>query len=348
MLYTPTAYKLVNNGGPPEYYPLLIIAAVFFLINSLVLLWQIRRHSPYFRNEYFKLSSRVFMIMSSFWVYGICSFLGMMFIRGNIFLQFLSHTFESACMLTFFDIIRVYMRASGYTLDGTRTVNLRGLPCCYCIVCCPTPKNTKQTVRALRRCIYPLIFFQTLVEIIRVLAVSDCEFSPTNTHTIVWDVIVIVCFILAFWSVHVAAKNCQDKLTHYRLAPKFIVYKLMIFTSKALSKILNLVATQKKIPAYEDWLDSVSRAVIWGNFITVVVSTILISINSRLYLIEDYETISGTPQVRFSRGDEDVIVNTNAEGGLELDEDKNHNKSYDNDGLQKEIGNEDVNVVVEG
>ena len=92
----------------------------------------------------------------------------------------------------------------------------------------------------------------------------------------------------------------------------------------------------------------------------------------RLYSPQFY--FSYTQHVKFSKEDENVSVQTNAERedvGPKVEEDDeyvideencvptdrvavdlhaagHHNKSYDNNGLQKEVGNEDVSAVVEG
>ena len=123
------------------------------------------------------------------------------------------------------------------------------------------------------------------------LVTFDCDYDPENTRTIVFDVVVIFSFLIAMWALSVAVKNNQNKLAELRLFQKFGVFKLMIFISKALYKILQLVARKGDIPGYEEWLGGEARAVIWANFVTVIASAILMLINARLYTTEDYETI---------------------------------------------------------
>ena len=303
--HTPTARFLLQNGGPPEYYPMLAIACCFLLFNTFVFIREINKHSKYFRDTYFKLSARVVMIMSNFWFYAATSLLGMIFVRGISFLHFISHTFESACMLAFFDCVRVHRFATGYSLDGTRTFSLRAPPLCCCF-CLPQLRNTKRSVRFLRGCIFQLVFFQTLVEFIRVLNVFDCAFDPNNARSTVLNILVVISFLLAFWALHVAVKVNQNALSKFRLFHKFLLFKLMIIVSKASYNILEFVAKGKRIPAYQTWLGGETRAAIWANFITVALAALLMMFNARLYRTEDYETLGYEQQVKLSADNEAV------------------------------------------
>ena len=161
-------------------------------------------------------------------------------------------------------------------------------------------RNTKRNAKILRGVIFNLIFWQMLVEFIRVLKVFDCNFDPTATSTLVFEVIVIVSFMFAMWSVGVVVSATSNSWSKFQFGRKFAVFKLMIITSKASFGILEMVAKNGGVSGYED-VGAKARAAIWSNFITVVVSVILLLMASKLYTLEEYEPLGNQQQVKLNQ-----------------------------------------------
>ena len=57
---------------PPEYFPMLGLAIGSFAFTSLILIVDVvLKHSKYLREDHFKLSSRVIMILTSYWLFAL-------------------------------------------------------------------------------------------------------------------------------------------------------------------------------------------------------------------------------------------------------------------------------------
>lgn len=302
----PTAYYLYQNP-PPEWFPLIGIGAFFVLCNNAVIILEISKHSKYYRGAYFKLASRVTMLLSAFWIFAQTSFLGIIFTRGDSFLHFVANSFESACILAFFDMIVLHSRAIGETFDGTTELIARVPPCCCCLPCLPKINSTKTNIRRLRICIYQMIFFQTMVEFARVLLVFDCAFLPEAPRVVVTDALVVASFLLAMWALFVLVKSNNNKLSQFKYMQKFAGFKAVIIVSKFAYKLLVFIANRDAIPSYKS-LGAKQRVSIWTNFITVVVSTLLLLLCRRLYSIEDYD-ILGEEKPKLYSVEEDGIEN---------------------------------------
>ena len=67
----PTVRSLFQNS-PPEYYPMLGLGIVLFSLTSLLLTVDVKlKHLSYLKNGHFKLSSRVIMILTAYWLFAL-------------------------------------------------------------------------------------------------------------------------------------------------------------------------------------------------------------------------------------------------------------------------------------
>ena len=311
---SPTATHLFRNP-PPEYFPLLGVGLFFFLISSLVLGVEVRKHSAFFKHAYFKLSSRVVMILSAFWLFAFTNVLGIVFVRGDVFLHFVANVFECACFLAFYDCVLLHCRAVGEVFDGSNNLPLRVPPCCCCLFCLPEMKTTKRNFWWLRLAIFQLIFVQTLVEFMRTLAVFDCSFDPEATQVVVFDALLTVSFLVAMWALFVVVKGRGSKLAKYKYLQKFGLFKLMILVQKFLYKLLAFLASRGHIASYKG-LSGKLRCAIWTNFVAVVVSTMLLLVIRNLFVVEEYHVLNDS-----GNKERYAVVNEEFTGAVSIQDD---------------------------
>ena len=188
-------------------------------------------------------------------------------------------------MMTHLDIL-------GFQWDGTMDVYI-ATPPVFCLFrrCMPLVKNTARFKHILHRMITQLVFVQAIIEMLRVLYTFECSYDPTSSKVVIWDTISILSFLIGVWAIVITLRLGHviptGTLRQFKYIKKFFGIKVLIFISKTLFKLLDLLA-QKGYIKGAGGFGAEQRVRLWGNFITIVVTCLTIAFVRKLYTPADY------------------------------------------------------------
>ena len=94
----------------------------------------------------------------------------------------------------------------------------------------------------MRRLILQLIFIQSIIEVLRVLAVFDCSYDPQSVRATALDALVVISLLFSIWAISVTVRLDPKRTGRFNCIKKFLVFKVMIGVSKFLGKLLDLLA----------------------------------------------------------------------------------------------------------
>ncbi|KAK3863923.1 hypothetical protein Pcinc_030339 [Petrolisthes cinctipes] len=188
------------------------------------------------------------IVLTVYPVLGLCSYLGLLFQKANIFLDAAAQLYFALCMYQFLTLTLKYFGGESrfVTKMSGAVLPWKSPPCC-CWPCCVCPKATvnKQQIRLIRILVMQHPWVQLVLSIIMVTLwlegwYSHMDMTPYNAYLYV-NVVSVISFFFGLWGFIVGFKASLQQLQEFFYTPKILSFQLCLVFLRLQALIVNAI-----------------------------------------------------------------------------------------------------------
>ncbi|XP_071549540.1 organic solute transporter subunit alpha-like [Panulirus ornatus] len=242
--YEPSCLELLDVLGVAGW--VLLGLATVALISLLGLFFDTASHVINFCHTRHKGTTTV--VLTVYPVLGVCSYLGLLFQKANLFLDAAAQLWFAFCMYEFLVLTLKYFGGESRFVAKMEGAVLpwKGPPCC-CWPCCIFPQVTvsKRQIRFLKVLVLQHLWVQLLLSIIQVTLSMEgwythMDMSPNNAYIYIY-IISTTSFFFGLWAFIVGFKASLRQLQEFHYKAKIVTFQLCLVFLRLQAIIINSI-----------------------------------------------------------------------------------------------------------
>nr|XP_053652875.1 organic solute transporter subunit alpha-like isoform X2 [Cherax quadricarinatus] len=242
--FEPSCLQLLDALGAAGW-ALLGLATVAFL--ALLLLY-FDTASHVLRHCHARHKKTTAIVLTVYPVLGLCSYLGILFQKANIFLDLAAQLWFALCMWQFLDLTLTYFGGESRFVAKMKGAVLpwKGPPCC-CWPCCICPKSpvSKQQIRFVKILVIQHPWVQLVISIIQITLwlegwYTQLDMRPSNAYIYIY-IISTLSFAFGLWAFIVGFKASLQQLQEFHYTPKIVTFQLCLVFLRLQAIIVNSI-----------------------------------------------------------------------------------------------------------
>ncbi|XP_042221393.1 organic solute transporter subunit alpha-like isoform X2 [Homarus americanus] len=188
------------------------------------------------------------IVLTVYPVVGLCSYLGLLFQKANLFLDAAAQLWFALCMWQFFCLTVTYFGGESRFVAKIKGTVLpwKGPPCC-CWPCCICPKTTatKRQIRFVKILVMQHPWVQLIVSIFQVTLwlegwYTHMDMRPNNAYIYIY-LLSTFSFGFGLWAFIVGFKASLRQLQDFHYTPKIITFQLCLVFLRLQAIIVNSI-----------------------------------------------------------------------------------------------------------
>lgn len=189
------------------------------------------------------------VVLSVYPVIGLCSYLGLLFQKANMFLDATAQLWFALCMWQFLQLTLSYFGGESRfvrKMEGT-VLPWKGPPCCCwpCCICCPKSTVIKPQIRMVKILVMQHQWVQLIVSIFQVTLwiegwYTHMDMRPNNAYIYIY-LVTTTSFFFGLWAFIVGFKASLRQLQEFHYTPKIVAFQLTLVFLRLQAIIVNSI-----------------------------------------------------------------------------------------------------------
>ncbi|XP_045583677.1 organic solute transporter subunit alpha [Procambarus clarkii] len=188
------------------------------------------------------------IVLTVYPVLGLCSYLGLLFQKANLFLDLAAQLWFALCMWQFLDLTLSYFGGESRFVAKMKGAVLpwKGPPCC-CWPCCICPKSTvsKRQIRFVKVLVIQHPWVQLVLSIFQITLwlegwYTHMDMRPSSASLYIY-LVSTISFFFGLWAFIVGFKASRVQLQEFHYTPKIVAFQLCLVFLRLQAIIVNSI-----------------------------------------------------------------------------------------------------------